>query len=52
MEMSLKFPFCVPVAAGNVSVFMVKDVDILSGTPLLDIKSRIPAFDSFPDKKA
>lgn len=30
----------------------VEDVDILDGTPLLDIKPYVPAFDCFPDEKA
>lgn len=38
--------------ADSGSVFMVDDVDILAGTPLHDTKSRIPASDSIPDKKA
>ncbi len=28
---------------------LIKDVDILDGTPLLDIKPYVPAFDSYPD---
>ena len=27
---------------------LVSDIDILDGTPLLDIKPYVPAFDSFP----
>ncbi|HMK15553.1 MAG TPA: tRNA (N6-threonylcarbamoyladenosine(37)-N6)-methyltransferase TrmO, partial [Methanomicrobiales archaeon] len=30
----------------------IADVDILDGTPLLDIKPYIPAFDSFPDERS
>ena len=30
---------------------VVEDVDILDGTPLLDIKPYVPAFDCFPDVK-
>ena len=30
----------------------IEDVDILDGTPLLDLKPYVPAFDSFPDGKA
>jgi tRNA (adenine37-N6)-methyltransferase len=30
----------------------IEDVDILDGTPLLDIKPYVPAFDCFPDEKA
>jgi tRNA-Thr(GGU) m(6)t(6)A37 methyltransferase TsaA len=31
------------------STLMIEDVDILDGTPLLDLKPYVPAFDSFPD---
>jgi tRNA (adenine37-N6)-methyltransferase len=30
----------------------VEDIDILDGTPLLDIKPYVPAFDCFPDEQA
>ena len=30
----------------------IEDVDILDGTPLLDIKPYVPAFDSFPDERS
>jgi tRNA (Thr-GGU) A37 N-methylase len=30
----------------------VADVDMLDGTPLLDIKPYVPQFDSYPDSKA
>jgi tRNA (adenine37-N6)-methyltransferase len=30
----------------------VEDIDILDGTPLLDIKPYVPAFDCFPDERA
>ncbi|NLZ30196.1 MAG: tRNA (N6-threonylcarbamoyladenosine(37)-N6)-methyltransferase TrmO [Methanomicrobiales archaeon] len=30
----------------------VEDVDILNGTPLLDIKPYVPAFDAHPDERA
>lgn len=30
----------------------IEDVDILDGTPLLDIKPYVPAFDCFPEEKA
>lgn len=33
-------------------VLEIEDVDILDGTPLLDIKPYVPAFDSYPDEKA
>jgi tRNA-Thr(GGU) m(6)t(6)A37 methyltransferase TsaA len=30
----------------------IEDIDILDGTPLLDIKPYVPSFDAFPDEKA
>ena len=33
-------------------VLHVADVDILDGTPLLDIKPYVPEFDAFPDSRA
>ncbi len=30
----------------------VEDVDILDGTPVLDIKPYVPAFDAFPEERA
>ncbi|MCD6304348.1 MAG: tRNA (N6-threonylcarbamoyladenosine(37)-N6)-methyltransferase TrmO [Planctomycetes bacterium] len=30
----------------------VADIDVLDGTPLLDIKPYVPAFDSFPDSRS
>lgn len=30
----------------------VEDIDVLDGTPLLDIKPYVPAFDCYPDAKA
>lgn len=30
----------------------VEDVDVLDGTPLIDIKPYVPAFDAYPDSKA
>ncbi|HQA81068.1 MAG TPA: TrmO family methyltransferase, partial [Methanoregulaceae archaeon] len=30
----------------------IEDVDILDGTPLLDIKPYVPAFDSYSNAKA
>jgi tRNA (adenine37-N6)-methyltransferase len=38
--------------AANDSGLVIEDVDILDGTPLLDIKPYVPAFDCFPDGKA
>jgi tRNA-Thr(GGU) m(6)t(6)A37 methyltransferase TsaA len=31
------------------TTLVVEDVDILDGTPLLDLKPYVPAFDSYPD---
>lgn len=31
---------------------IIEDVDILNGTPLLDIKPYVPAFDAYPDSKS
>ena len=31
---------------------VIEDVDVLDGTPLLDIKPYVPAFDCFPDEKS
>jgi len=42
----------VRLVAVNGSELTVEDVDILDGTPLLDIKPYVPAFDSFPDERA
>jgi tRNA (adenine37-N6)-methyltransferase len=33
-------------------VLLIEDVDILDGTPLLDIKPYVPAFDSYPDERS
>jgi len=30
----------------------VEDVDILDGTPVLDIKPYVPAFDAYPDERS
>jgi len=30
----------------------VEDVDIIEGTPLLDLKPYVPAFDTYPDAAA
>jgi len=32
------------------STLSIEDVDILDGTPLLDVKPYIPAFDAYPDE--
>jgi len=31
---------------------VIEDVDVVDGTPLLDIKPYVPEFDSFPDEKS
>jgi tRNA (adenine37-N6)-methyltransferase len=36
----------------NGSELTIEDVDVLDGTPLLDIKPYVPAFDGFPEGKA
>jgi tRNA (adenine37-N6)-methyltransferase len=33
----------------NGPTLVIEDVDILDGTPLLDLKPYVPAFDSYPD---
>lgn len=42
----------VRLIAVNDNELAIEDVDILDGTPLLDIKPYVPAFDSFPDEDA
>jgi tRNA (adenine37-N6)-methyltransferase len=42
----------VRLVAVNGRELVIEDVDILNGTPLLDIKPYVPAFDCFPDEKA
>ena len=42
----------VRLVAVNKSELTIEDVDILDGTPLLDIKPYVPAFDCFSDGKA
>ncbi|MFA4877422.1 MAG: tRNA (N6-threonylcarbamoyladenosine(37)-N6)-methyltransferase TrmO [Methanoregula sp.] len=39
----------VRLVAVNGSTLLVEDVDVLDGTPLLDIKPYVPAFDSYPE---
>jgi len=34
------------------NVLRISDVDILDGTPVLDVKPYVPAFDSYPDERA
>jgi tRNA-Thr(GGU) m(6)t(6)A37 methyltransferase TsaA len=36
----------------NEGVLTVEDVDVLDGTPLLDVKPYVPAFDAYPDEMA
>ncbi|OPY35521.1 MAG: S-adenosyl-L-methionine-binding protein [Methanoregula sp. PtaU1.Bin051] len=36
----------------NGLTLFIEDVDILDGTPLLDIKPYVPKFDSYPDSKS
>jgi tRNA-Thr(GGU) m(6)t(6)A37 methyltransferase TsaA len=33
-------------------VLSIEDVDVLDGTPLLDIKPYVPAFDAYPDERS
>jgi tRNA-Thr(GGU) m(6)t(6)A37 methyltransferase TsaA len=33
-------------------VLSIEDVDVIDGTPLLDIKPYVPAFDSYPDERS
>jgi tRNA-Thr(GGU) m(6)t(6)A37 methyltransferase TsaA len=42
----------VGLVAVNGCDLVIEDVDILDGTPLLDIKPYVPEFDCFPDEKA
>jgi tRNA-Thr(GGU) m(6)t(6)A37 methyltransferase TsaA len=35
----------------NGRILTIEDVDILDGTPLLDIKPYVPVFDAYPDSK-
>jgi tRNA-Thr(GGU) m(6)t(6)A37 methyltransferase TsaA len=42
----------VRLIAVNGCELTIEDVDILDGTPLLDIKPYVPEFDCFPDEKA
>jgi len=43
---------CVRLLAVSGTILTVGDLDILDGTPLLDIKPYVPEFDSFPNAKA
>jgi tRNA (adenine37-N6)-methyltransferase len=42
----------VRLVAVNGNELVIEGVDILDGTPLLDIKPYVPAFDAYPDEKA
>ena len=33
-------------------VLSIEDIDVIDGTPLLDIKPYVPAFDSYPDEQS
>ena len=39
---------CVGLTGQEGPVLYIEDVDVLDGTPLLDIKPYVPAFDSYP----
>lgn len=39
---------CIRVLAVEGGIISIADVDVLDGTPLLDIKPYVPAFDAFP----
>ena len=59
---AISTPTAVQYAGANVAALLrgwephgllvIDDVDILDGTPLLDIKPYVPAFDCFPDARA
>jgi tRNA-Thr(GGU) m(6)t(6)A37 methyltransferase TsaA len=36
----------------NGSELVIEDIDVLDGTPLLDIKPYVPEFDSYPDERS
>jgi tRNA-Thr(GGU) m(6)t(6)A37 methyltransferase TsaA len=42
----------VRLVAINGCELLIEDVDVLDGTPLLDIKPYVPAFDCYPDEMA
>ena len=42
----------VRLAGINGRILAIEDVDILDGTPLLDIKPYVPVFDAYPDSKS
>jgi len=43
---------CVRLICIKGNVLTVSGIDVVDGTPLLDIKPYVPAFDSFPESKA
>ena len=43
---------CVRLMGVADNILSIQDVDMLDGTPLLDIKPYVPKFDSFPDSLA
>lgn len=43
---------CYRIASVDAAVIEVLDVDVLDGTPLLDVKPYVPAFDAWPDSRA
>ena len=40
---------CVRLVGKDKNILNIEDVDMLDGTPLLDIKPYVPAFDAYPD---
>ena len=42
----------VQLVARNRNVLQVRGIDVLDGTPLIDIKPYVPAFDAYPESKA
>ena len=43
---------CVRLLGVDGAVLRIADVDLLDGTPLLDIKPYVPRFDAWPDERA
>lgn len=41
----------VQLTGRNGTILLVEDIDVLDGTPLLDIKPYVPAFDAYPDAR-
>ena len=42
----------VRLVAVNGCELIIEDVDVVDGTPLLDIKPYVPLFDCYPDEKS